>query len=364
MHAAWVAPRYPVPRTVSRTDATVSGTTLAPVMEQVTVTGVSVVMPVLNESRHLEAAVAAVFAQDWAGPLELVIALGPSSDDTDAIAARLQQVDPRITLVANPSGRTARALNAAIAASRYSVIVRVDGHAELASDYVRVAVETLQATGADNVGGIMAASGRTPFERAVARAMTSPLGVGSAAFHVGGQAGPAETVYLGVFRRSALERVGGFDEQFIRAQDWELNHRIRSSGGLVWFTPDLMVTYRPRSTVSALARQYAEYGRWRHAVMRRHPETRWTWSALRYYAPPAAVLGVVSGTLASAVSVVAGGPWLWGALLPVGYLLGVSVGGLALGRADHRVAARLPLVLATMHLAWGWGFLTSPRHLR
>ena len=120
-------------------------------------------------------------------------------------------------------------------------MVRVDGHALFPADYVRTAVEVLTETGADNVGGIMAAEGTTPFEQAVARAMTSRLGVGSARFHTGGEAGPADTVYLGVFRRSALERVGGYDESFLRAQDWEMNLRIRRSGGLVWFTPRLRV---------------------------------------------------------------------------------------------------------------------------
>ena len=113
----------------------------------------------------------------------------------------------------------------------------VDGHALVPDDYVAVAVDVLERTGADNVGGMMAAEGTTPFERAVAAAMTSRLGVGSASFHVGGEEGEALTVYLGAFRRSALERVGGYDESMVRAQDWEMNHRIRESGGLIWFTP-------------------------------------------------------------------------------------------------------------------------------
>ncbi len=182
-------------------------------------------MPVLNEERHLTHAVTGVLTQDWAGPLEIVLALGPSTDRTDEVARRLAAIDERIVLVPNPTGRTPAGLNAAIAASRYEVVVRVDGHAILPADYVALAVETLQRTGADNVGGIMRAEGEAPFEQAVARAMTSPLGVGHAAFHVGGGEGRAETVYLGCFRKSALTRVGGYDETFLRAQDWEMNHR-------------------------------------------------------------------------------------------------------------------------------------------
>src|SRR5699024_2646046 len=129
------------------------------------------------------------------------------------------------------------ALNAAIAASRHEIVARVDGHAMLPPDYLRLAVQALGGTGADNVGGIMAAEGATAFERAVACAMPARLGVGNARFRTGGEAGPTDTVYLGVFRRAALERVGGYDESLLRAQDWELNHRIRQTGGIVWFTP-------------------------------------------------------------------------------------------------------------------------------
>ncbi len=216
--------------------------------------GVAVVMPVLNESRHLRAAVRAILAQDYTGPMEVVLALGPSGDDTDKIAAELAGSDPRIRLVENPTGATPCGLNAAIEASTHEVVVRVDGHSMLPPDYVRTAVEVLVESGADNVGGIMAAEGVTPFEQAVARAMCSRLGIGGSRFHLGGQAGPAETVYLGVFRREILQRVGGFDPTLRRAQDWELNHRIRKAGGVVWFTPRLQVTYRPRADLRALAR--------------------------------------------------------------------------------------------------------------
>ena len=328
--------------------------------------GVSVIMPVLNEERHLSHAVTGILTQDWDGPLEIVLALGPSEDRTDEVARRLQALDDRIVLVPNPSGRTPSGLNAAIAASRHDVVVRVDGHAILPADYISTAVETLRRTGADNVGGIMQAEGETAFETAVAHAMTTPLGVGAAPFHVGGGEGAAETVYLGCFRKSALERVGGYDETFLRAQDWEMNHRLRAGGGLVWFNPRLVVSYRPRPDTTTLARQYFHYGRWRREVMRRHPETASRVSALRYFAPPTAVLGVSAGTVAGLVGSTVGPRVLrLGWLAPVGYLALITAGAAVSGRALSPAArARLPLVFATMHAAWGVGFLTSPPGLR
>lgn len=311
-------------------------------------------MPILNEERHLAEAVGAAFDQQYDGPLEVVLALGPSTDGTNEIAQQLAADDARVHLVDNPGGRTADALNRAIKAATGDVVVRVDGHGLLDPDYVRTAVDTLESTGAANVGGIMDAEGTTPFERAVAAAMTSRLGVGAARFHTGGQAGPADTVYLGVFRRSWLDRVGGYDPHFVRAQDWEMNHRIRQAGGLVWFTPHLRVRYRPRATLKALSRQYFEYGRWRRVVSRAHRGT----VNLRYLAAPAAVAGVVLGTAAGVVVT----PWAF--VLPAGYVALVVAGSATVGSglgAGERV--RLPLVLATMHMSWGIGFLTSPASL-
>lgn len=314
---------------------------------------VSVVMTVRNEERHLTEAVRRVLAQDCPGPLELVVAVGPSTDGTVEVARRLAEADPRVRVIDNPTGRTPQGLNAAIAASRGDVVVRVDGHAILPDGYVRTALRVLEETGADNVGGVMDARGGTTFELAVACAMRSRIGVGQAAFHVGGEAGPAPTVYLGVFRRAALARVGGYDEHFQRAQDWEMNHRIRDTGGLVWFTPDLRVTYRPRGSVGALARQYFHYGRWRRVVSRHHRGTI-TW---RYLAPPAAAVGCAVGLLVAPVLP-------WGLVLPGGYLAAVLAGSAIIGRSlPWRARLVVPLALGTMHLSWGAGFLTSPRRL-
>ncbi len=325
--------------------------------------GVSIIVPVLQEADYLQTAVEHLLAQDYRGPLEIVLALGPSTDGTNDIAQRLATRHPQLKLVDNPSGKTPSALNAAIAAAQHQIIVRVDAHSEIPSDYVTVAVETLERTGADNVGGVMGAKGVTPFERAVAAAMTSVFGVGAASFHLGGDEGPAPTVYLGAFRRSTLEAVGGYDETFVRAQDWEMNHRIRQRGGLIWFTPRMHVTYRPRPDVASLSRQYRHYGRWRREVMRRHPETAKLPAALRYFAPPIATVLVLLGIVIGVPSVLAAAPTQLLVVAPIGYLAGVfavtPIGGLSLS-----ALLRVPLALITMHLSWGWGFLTSPNNLR
>lgn len=304
-------------------------------------------MPVRNEEDHLREAVGSVLAQDYPGGLEVVLAVGPSRDRTHEVAEALATEDPRVVVVDNPTGRTPDGLNAAIGATRHGIVVRMDGHGALSDGYVRRAVEVMEQTGAANVGGVMLAEGVGDLQQAVAVAMRSPLGIGAARFHVGGEAGPADTVYLGVFRREWLERVGGYDPTFTRAQDWELNHRIREAGGVVWFTPDLTVSYRPRSTWPDLVRQFYTTGQWRRQVARAHPGTL----NARYLAPPVVTALVAGG---------AAGGLLWRPLwvLPLGYAAAVTAGGAWIARRQRAgVVARMPAVLATMHLTWGAGFL-------
>ena len=313
---------------------------------------ISVILPVLNEEKHLESAVTAILAQIFDGKLEVILAVAPSVDKTLEIAQRLHLLDKRVVIVENPTGQTAAGLNLAIAAAQYSIIVRVDGHANIPNNYCQLITEILESTGAVNVGGVMAAEGKTLFERSVARAMRSPLGVGTARFHTGGVAGEVDTVYLGAFRKEALLAVGGFDERFTRAQDWELNFRLRQAGGLVYFDPRLVVVYRPRSTVKALARQYFEYGRWRRVVSRRHQGT----INYRYLAPPFTVavtaLSLLFGLLISPVLLIP-------ALI---YAVFILLASASIGKSVGEILC-LPTILLTMHISWGFGFLTSPNSL-
>lgn len=316
---------------------------------------VAIVMPVLNEEDDLALAIDRLLAQDYQGTMVIVLAVAPSRDRTEVIAAELAERHPSLSVVANPSGKTPSALNAAIRASQSEVVVRVDGHALIPADYIRIGVETLHRSGADNVGGIMAASGLTPLQKAIAAAMTSKFGVGGAAFHVGGDEGEALTVYLGCFRRTAIERVGGYDESMVRAQDWEMNHRIRETGGKVWFTPRMVVTYRPRASLHALAGQYFGYGTWRREVARRYRET----ISLRYLAAPALVIGLALGLLLVLVGLLASQQLLVrvGLIPLIAYGLGV-IGASVMTKAGVS-RTLLPIVFPVMHISWGLGFLVG-----
>ena len=316
--------------------------------------GVSYVMPVLNEVEHIEAAVTSLTAQDYAGPFEIVLALGPSVDGTNDVIAQLAQLDSRIRSIPNELGSTPGGLNAAIKVSTYPVVVRVDAHSVLPSNYTRIAVATLIETGADNVGGIMRAVGVTPFEKAVAHAYGSREGLGGTQHHVGGKAGPADTAYLGVFQRARLVEVGLFDEEIKRGQDWELNRRLRATGGTVWFTPELEVVYRPRSSLPKLIRQFVSTGIWRGELARRFGSA----NSFRYFVPPLAVLGIIGGLILGVIGAIAAIPALLvGFAIPAVYLILVLAASAIAGREGWRTGLWYVVVLPCIHFGWGIGFV-------
>ena len=327
--------------------------TSEPALPQTALPLVSVIMPVRNEAAHLAESVAAVLAQEYAGPLEICCAIAPSTDATAQVAATLAANDPRVRLVDNPAGITPTGLNAAIAATTGDVVVRVDGHCRLSPGYIATAVEVLGATGAANVGGLQMAVGVNPFSQAVAVAMTSRFGTGGGRLHLGGEAGPTDTVYLGVFRRDALIEVGGFAEDLIRNQDYELNIRLRAAGHQVWFDPRLAVQYTPRGTWSSLARQYFDYGFWKWVVARRHPGSLKLRQVIPAVVTALVMLGLL-GAFTGPLRRIAG-------LAPFSYLLAVAIAAMT---APVRCATRwrLLIVFPTMHLAWGLGFWRSAIH--
>ena len=308
---------------------------------------VSVLIPVRNGEDTIGAAIDSVLAQDYNGSVEVIVADG---SDTAATSDLIRRRYPMVKLVRNLEQTAGFGLRAAQRVANGEILARCDAHAVFPLDYLRRAVSTLLRTGAANVGGRQHPVATTFFGRAVAMAMTTPLGNGGARYRLGGAEGPADTVFLGAFRRDALEAVGGVDPRFVRNQDYELNWRLRARGETVWFDPRLAVAYRPRDTLLDLARQYFDYGRWKRVVAQRHPASL----RPRHFASPLLVLGLA----ASPVLAAAGASWA-AAVVPLAYVLALGGGSLAVGiRRRSYSAVLLPLVLATMHLSWGIGFFT------
>lgn len=318
---------------------------------------VSYVMPVLNEEGFLARAVEAVLAQAYDGEKELVLALGPSRDRSTQIAEGIAAADPRVRLVDNPERDIPAGLNRAIRASTHPVVIRVDAHSELTPDYTARGVQALRDTGAANVGGVMRAAGTSPVQRAIARGYNSPYGLGGGAYHGDGTPGPAESAYLGIFRREAIDAVGGYDPGILRGEDWELNLRMRRAGYTVWFEPALGVTYWPRASFGDLAKQFFATGTWRAVLVRKYGRAN-PW---RFFAPGTLVVSLAASLVVMLLLLTSVLPWGWWALglAPLAtYALAIAF---AVWRIPEQRGARDRLLtaaaLVTMHTCWGTGFL-------
>jgi succinoglycan biosynthesis protein ExoA len=310
---------------------------------------VTVIMPVRNEQAHLVGAVESVFSQDYPGKLEIILALGPSVDETDRVAKEIAAKHSSIKLIENPKGLTTSGLNLAIAHSSSDVIIRVDAHTELAPNYIARGVEILAEAGSVLVGGVMSAVGKTPLQKAVAFGYGSRFGLGGGSYHVGGKAGETESAYLGIFDAKPLKAVGGYDEKIIRGEDWDLSQRLKAAGGKVWFSPELVVKYWPRSNIKALAWQFYSTGVWRGELTRRAPGK----ASIRYFIPPAALLLMVDYVILALVQAIPQQALIFPIAL---YLLLLSF---ASGTAKQlSILDRLAVFIAlpVMHLSWASGF--------
>jgi hypothetical protein len=255
-------------------------------------------------------------------------------------------------VIDNPARHAAAAMNGGIAAARGTLVARVDGHAIVPPDFLSRCVEVLgRRPEVDCVSGSLATVGRGRMGEAIAAAMSSPAGVGPARFRTGArQECAVDTVAFPVYRRSALTRVGAFDETLIRNQDDELSLRLRRSGGTILLLPALRIVYFCRSALAGLWRQYFEYGFWRVRVMQKHAAVA-SWRQL------------VPGALVAAAVLLVPGALLVPALrLPAAVVLGgyalavTAASALIARRAGVRLLPRIAAALATLHFAYGAGF--------
>jgi succinoglycan biosynthesis protein ExoA len=312
---------------------------------------VSVLVPVRDEERHVAAAAASMREQRFAGTIEFLFIDGRSRDRTRSIVEELARRDPRIRLLDNPAGSTPHALNIGLRHARGEFVARMDAHTRYPPDYLALGVARLRAGDVASVSGPQIAEGIDTGSRRSALALQTPLGIGQAWFRrPADDEFEVDSGFTGLWRRSTLEALGGWDERWIIDQDFELAARIRERGGRIVCVPALAAGYIPRSTLRAVARQYFRYGFYRVRTSRHHPRSM----RPSHLVPPALVVVIASSGLAR--------------LAPVrgAARAGLAVYGAALAgttahavRRHGREAGGVPAVLAAMHLAYGSGFLTG-----
>ncbi len=312
---------------------------------------VSVLVPVLNEERHIRAAAEAMRAQDFAGSAEFLFIDGGSADRTPEILRELAAEDPRVRLLDNPQRSTPIALNIGLRAARGDYIARMDAHTHYPPNYLSIGVGRLQRGGVAHVSGPQLAEGDNTWSRRVALALSTRLGTGGASFrHSRDAEFEVDSGFTGIWTRATLDAQGGWDEGWPNDQDSELAARIREDGGRIVCVPEMGAQYIPRDSLRALARQYWRYGFYRAKTSSRHP------ASMR----PSHVLapGLAAALIASALPL--RGVRSLARLGVAAYLIAVvAVTGEQALAVNPRDALSLPAVFACMHLPYGFGFLAG-----
>ena len=314
---------------------------------------VSIILPIRNEADFMERCLDSLLASDYpTDRIEILVVDGMSHDGTREIVQRRAADQTRIRLFDNPAGIVPHAMNRGIREAHGEIVIRVDGHATVAPDFIRRNVEELRARPEVwCVGGPVETVNTTCVGCAIAGAMSSPIGVGNALFRLGNFEGYVDTLAFGAYWRWVFERIGLFDEELVRNQDDELNLRVILAGGKIYMTPRIRSAYFPRTSLGKLARQYFQYGFWRIRTIQKHRQP----ATLRQIVPLAFVLGWV-GLLGAALVY---HPLVWAlAAYAALYGLGLLAGALdVFRRVGWRAALLAPAAFALMHFGYGLGSL-------
>ena len=313
---------------------------------------VSVIIPVRNEEEHIEQCLTSVLDQDYpSDKLEIIVVDGLSEDDTREIAIRMLNNNHSINsrILTNPDQATPAGLNQGIRDSSGEMIMRLDGHSRIASDYIAKCVDTAQRTGAWCVGGPARPMGTGFVGQAIALAHLTRFGLGPARFRNPSAHGEVDTLWPGFWPRWVFDQIGLFNEALSRNQDIELSSRIRQHGGALHIDPSIRIWYRCRQSLLALAKQSFRNGMWNILTYRQKRASL----AVRHFVPLAFVVSLACAL--GLALVVPAGKYLLIALLAA-YSVGLAGAIIPLAQKHGwRYAPILPVVIVAAHLSYGFG---------
>lgn len=316
---------------------------------------VSVIMPIRNEQEFIARSLGAVLKQDYPqGKSEVLVVDGMSTDNTRGILEEICKQHSEVKVIDNPRQTAPYALNIGLSHAQGEIIVRVDGHCEIAPDYIRNCVRYLEDKEVGGVGGPLETIGVTKMAQTIALAMSSKFGVGGSPFRtMPEKTAFVDTVAFPAYRRSTLDKAGPFDEELVRNQDDEFNYRLRKMGYKILLAKDVKAKYYSRGSLRLLWKQYFQYGFWKVRVMQKHP---WQMRP-RQFVPPLFVTALlVTAVLAPFLQI---GRWLF-LLIIAAYLAANFLASCVTAfRSRWQYLPKLPLVYAIIHLSYGLGALVG-----
>ncbi len=311
----------------------------------------SVIIATYNEERYIERCLDSLLTQSFPqDELEILVVDGGSRDATWRILEEYARVHPQVRLFRNRKRIPAAADNIGIAEARGEFIFTAGAHAEYDPEYVATCIELLETTPATHVGGVQWPVGEGYVGEVIALAQSSPYGVGDAVFRYARHDAYVDTVFGGAWRRSTLDRLGGFNEDWVVNEDYEINYRLRRDGGRILVSPRAPVRYFVRSSLGRLIRQYFRYGMWRVKTVVAHPGScRW-----RHPLPPVLVLALTASLWISPAH------HLRASIVPLVYVAATFLASVGMAaRHGWRYLPLLPLAYMVMHLGWGLGFVVG-----
>ena len=310
---------------------------------------VTVLIPMRNERDNIALCLDSVLLNDYpSDQIEVLVIDGASTDTSIDIVNEYAKHHQSIHVLTNLKRFQAAALNLGLKRAKGDLVLRLDAHTVYAKDYISRCVELLLSRNASNVGGVQRAVGNTYFTKAVATTINSRLVIGDAKFRYADKEMWVDTVYLGAWQKQTLESLNGFDERWVVNEDYELNYRLRRTGGKILLSPTVQSWYTVRNSQISLARQYFRYGYWRVKTLVSHPESaRW-----RQLAPAILTVGLTVSPLAYLLN------WMLGIMIPILYFLYLTIATSEIGWTSRlRYIPILPIIVTTIHLSMGLGFL-------
>ena len=313
---------------------------------------VSVLIPCRNEENFIAACLDSLLTGSFpTDQLEILVIDGMSSDKSPEIIKSYREQGHPVRYFENSKGITPTALNIGIENAYGEIVMFVGAHAVYDKDYINLSVKTLTEEKCASVGGVIVPTGNTKTGKAIAIATSTRFGIGNAKYRYANTLCEVDTVFGGCILRENLLRINGFDESWVRNQDYELNFRLRETVGKIILNPLVKCHYFCREKISHLAKQYFSYGFWRFNTLRKHPKS----FSHRQAAPIALTLGLISSLMLLLLNQSSGlvVPFIYGSAVLLFSVI------LAAQERSPFLLFSLPIIFPCLHLSWGLGFLAS-----